>query len=95
MREACYRCIGEGFSHVSSIVPFSTWYSNELSQLLRNRLPMFLGQEGAGKVDIIAAVLQVGCMSTCVTCTNHYVMQIFSVCDMIWMGFKGTNVVFQ
>eukprot|EP00878_Enallax_costatus_P026536 GHUV01028481.1.p1 GENE.GHUV01028481.1~~GHUV01028481.1.p1 ORF type:complete len:196 (+),score=59.09 GHUV01028481.1:444-1031(+) len=59
MREACYRCIGEGYSHVASIVPFSTWYQTELSQLLRSRLPAFLGQEGAGNVDIIAAVLQV------------------------------------
>ena len=25
MREACYRCIGEGFNHVSSVVDFGTW----------------------------------------------------------------------
>jgi hypothetical protein len=55
------RCIGEGYSHVSSIVPFSTWYTNELSQLLHSRLPAFLGQnqQQGLSVDIIAAVLQV------------------------------------
>lgn len=58
MREACYRCIGEGYSHVAAIVPFSQWYSSELSGLLRSRLPAFLGQ-GETTPDIIAAVLQV------------------------------------
>ncbi|WIA23852.1 hypothetical protein OEZ85_013510 [Tetradesmus obliquus] len=58
MREACYRCIGEGYSHVSNIVPFSQWYASELSGLLRSRLPAFLGTAGEGSPDIIAAVLQ-------------------------------------
>jgi hypothetical protein len=57
----CYfcRCIGEGYSHVSSIVPFSQWYHTELAGLLRSRLPAFLGATGEGSPDIIAAVLQV------------------------------------
>ena len=25
MREACYRCIGEGFNHVSNVVDFGSW----------------------------------------------------------------------
>ena len=25
MREACYRCIGEGFNHVSNVVDFGNW----------------------------------------------------------------------
>eukprot|EP00798_Chlamydomonas_sp_ICE-L_P011430 gene11430-17116_t len=54
MREACYRCIGEGYSHVSSHINFQHWYENELSAQLVARLPDFL----AGRQDLIASVLQ-------------------------------------
>ncbi|GFH06537.1 importin N-terminal domain-containing protein [Haematococcus lacustris] len=37
MREAAYRCIGEGYAHVGPHVSFSAWYGNELAPLLSTR----------------------------------------------------------
>eukprot|EP00198_Chlamydomonas_reinhardtii_P012580 XP_001701917.1 predicted protein [Chlamydomonas reinhardtii] len=39
MREACYRCIGEGFNHVSSHINFEAWYNAELAPLLTSNAP--------------------------------------------------------
>ncbi|GLI59709.1 hypothetical protein VaNZ11_001566 [Volvox africanus] len=39
MLEACYRCIGEGFNHVSSHVNFAAWYNSELAPLLNANAP--------------------------------------------------------
>ncbi|GAX82609.1 hypothetical protein CEUSTIGMA_g10035.t1 [Chlamydomonas eustigma] len=54
MREACYRCIGEGFNHISTVVNFSSWYATELSPQLMARLPEFLN----GTQDLSSSVLQ-------------------------------------
>ncbi|KAG2446721.1 hypothetical protein HYH02_008283 [Chlamydomonas schloesseri] len=40
MREACYRCIGEGFNHVSSHINFEAWYNAELAPLLTSNAPL-------------------------------------------------------
>lgn len=55
LREACYRCIGEGYSHVAQYINFSTWYSSEIAGQLRGNLQLFV----AGNSDIFASVLQV------------------------------------
>ncbi|KAG2435256.1 hypothetical protein HXX76_007334 [Chlamydomonas incerta] len=39
MQEACYRCIGEGFNHVSSHINFEAWYNAELAPLLTSNAP--------------------------------------------------------
>ncbi|KAG2494047.1 hypothetical protein HYH03_007693 [Edaphochlamys debaryana] len=39
LREACYRCIGEGFNHVSSHINFAAWYNAELAPLLTAHAP--------------------------------------------------------
>jgi len=54
MREACYRCIGEGYTHVSAHINFRSWYENELAPQLAMRLPEFL----SGRPDLISSVLQ-------------------------------------
>ncbi|MEW5315516.1 MAG: hypothetical protein WDW38_006938 [Sanguina aurantia] len=54
MREACYRCIGEGFQHISPHVAFNSWYNSELEPQLSARLPEFM----SGGHDIYASVLQ-------------------------------------
>lgn len=50
----CRRCIGEGYTHVSSHIDFKSWYENELQPQLETRLSAFL----AGTQDLIASVLQ-------------------------------------
>jgi len=39
LREACYRALGEGFSHpaLASRVDFAAWYSSELRPMLAAR----------------------------------------------------------
>jgi hypothetical protein len=55
----CFRCLGEGYPHVAAIVPFSEWYAGELSQLLTQRLPAFVGSAGQEQPGTMHAVLQV------------------------------------
>lgn len=54
IREACYRCIGEGFNHITDTISFQSWYVYELSPQLAARLPSFL----AGTQDLSSSVLQ-------------------------------------
>uniref|UniRef100_A0A7S3VSI4 Importin N-terminal domain-containing protein n=1 Tax=Dunaliella tertiolecta TaxID=3047 RepID=A0A7S3VSI4_DUNTE len=54
LREAAYRCIGEGYNHVSQHFSFQAWFENELAPQLSCRL-----QEFTTKMpDLIPAVLQ-------------------------------------
>ncbi|KAG1678184.1 hypothetical protein FOA52_016121 [Chlamydomonas sp. UWO 241] len=54
VREACYRCIGEGYNHVQGSISFQVWYENELRPQLVGRLPQLL----AGSQDLSSSVLQ-------------------------------------
>lgn len=54
LREACYRCIGEGFPHVSPYIEFAQWYAAELQPHLAAAAHSFLA---GADVDIVSAVL--------------------------------------
>lgn len=67
IREACYRCIGEGYNHIMSVVSFGSWYESELYPQLISRLPTFL----QGTQQLSDSVLQSRALWLLGICGHH------------------------
>ena len=67
MREACYRCIGEGYNHIMPVVSFGSWFESELSPQLISRLPTFL----QGTQQLSDSVLQSRALWLLGVCGHH------------------------
>lgn len=90
MREACYRCIGEGYNHVSSHINFAAWYQGELRPQLEQRLPAFL----SGSADLFAAVLQARALWLVGVCGSDLPRPLWTqACDLVIRHMGARDLV--